>query len=126
MTRPDDSLAALLLTSHLVERDQPPLKAAEFWALVKGVGSFGSLLGRPPSEIQERAGITQDQAERVASLLADGTSFAFELEAAESRGLQVISALDPEYPTSLREHLGNAAPPRFTSRGPPTYSPTTA
>lgn len=112
MTAPDGrTLVALVLTSHLVQRDVKPLKSSEFWSLLERVGDLEELVGRSPDGIQSIADLPEDRAAAIHELLEGAASFAFELEDLERRGVKVVSALDDRYPATLRVKLGPAAPP---------------
>jgi len=118
MTRPSDSeLAALLLTQRLVAAAALPLKASEFWALVESVDDLGALLGRGPDEVSKAAHVDASTGARIAALLDAATGFAFALDDAQQRGLQVVSGLSKDFPAVLKERLGRAAPPVLYALG---------
>lgn len=112
MTRlADPDLVALLLTQRLVETEASPLKAAEFWAVVECVPDLGALLGLRPDEISEIAQVDESMAQRIGTLLAAATSFAFALDDAQQSGLQLLGGLCEQFPVVMKERLGRATPP---------------
>lgn len=111
MTPDNQTLIALVLTSHLVPRNAKPLKSSEFWSLLERVENLDELVGESPQEIQARIDIPLTRAEAIHDLLHGAASFAFELEDLDRRGIKVLSALDERYPHTLRAKLGAGAPP---------------
>ena len=109
--RPDDSLAALLLTQRLVETAAPPLKASEYWSVVDRVDDLGALLGGDPSGVARAAGVEAELADRLAALVDAATAVAFELDEQEQSGLRVLTSVDDGYPERLVDRLGPSAPP---------------
>jgi DNA processing protein len=114
----DRSFAALLLSSHLVERPVKPLKSTEFWPILDRVSELECLLDASADEIRQRLDATQEMARRVETLLQGATSFAFELEGLHRRGIKVVSALNASYPTRLKKRLSQSAPPVLYIAGP--------
>ena len=103
--------AALLLTNRLVPLDVRPFSAREFWDLASRV-DVGALLYGTGN------GLDPTEAARVSALLDAATAFAFEQERLADNGVTVVSALAPEFPSSLRERLGPACPPFLLVAGP--------
>lgn len=118
-SRSNSSLAALLLTQRLVDTPATPLKASEYWALLKRVGDPASLLGLERSAVAELAGSGDALPERIVQLLGAGASFAFELDRAEQTGLRVVASVDDDYPAALLERLARGAPPLLYVVGDP-------
>jgi predicted Rossmann fold nucleotide-binding protein DprA/Smf involved in DNA uptake len=95
----------------LIEAGASPLKAAEFWAVVECVPDLGVLLGLRPDEISQAAQVNESMAQRIETLLAAATSFAFALDDAQQSGLQLLSGLSEHFPVVMKERLGRATPP---------------
>jgi len=102
--RSETSLAALLLTQRLVDAGAPPLKAAEWWPLLE-------LVGDPARLLRREVDVPGDLAARVERLLGAATAFAFALDEASSAGIRLVASVDAEYPSALRDRLGDGAPP---------------
>ncbi|MBW3643525.1 MAG: DNA-processing protein DprA [Actinobacteria bacterium] len=118
--RSDTSLASLLLTQRLVDGGAPPLKASEYWGIIEAVGDPAKLLGLDAPEIGSTTGAEADLCGRIVRRLDAATSFAFALDQAEQLGVRVLSALDDDYPSVLRERLGRGAPPLLYIVGDPS------
>lgn len=119
--RDQNSLAAILLVSHLAADGAKPLKASEFWALRDRLPLQeypGALLGCTEEELFHR-GITKDMAGRVVRLLDRATSMAFELERLDQLGIRTLTPFDDEYPPRLVDALGSAAPALLHTAGDP-------
>ncbi len=71
---------------------------------------LSELCGRSADEISETLGEPLNQAERVAKLLERHVSLTLELERLAELGIWVLTRLDKEYPPSLNDRLGRAAP----------------
>lgn len=115
-TRSDDSLATILLTTHLVDADAAPLGTKEFWSLA-ATADPGALLGRSSEQLAGDAGVDAEAAERLVRLLGRATPVAFELERMERQGFSVLTPFDPAYPARVRERLDTAAPPLLYAVG---------
>jgi predicted Rossmann fold nucleotide-binding protein DprA/Smf involved in DNA uptake len=115
--RTDDSLATLLLTNHLLEREVQPLGPKAFWSLVEAAGNPSSLLGRSQIDLATDLGDEQ-LAARLTALLEASTQLAFALERSESQGFRALTPFDDGYPTRLRERLREQAPPILFAAGP--------
>ena len=116
-TSPDTLRAALLLTNRLVPLAANPLTAREFWQLANGV-DVGELLHASTADIAERAGVAIDEAARLRALLDAATALGFEQDRLADGGIELVSALDPRFPSRLRERLGDACPPFLLVAGP--------
>lgn len=119
-TRSHTSLASLLLTQRLVDAGAPPLKASEYWGVIEVVSDPAKLLGLDGEEIQSTTGADEELCRRIVRRLDAATSFAFALDEAEQSGVHVLSALDDDYPSVLRERLGRGAPPLLYLVGDPS------
>jgi predicted Rossmann fold nucleotide-binding protein DprA/Smf involved in DNA uptake len=118
MAHSSDSIrAALLLTNRLVPLTAKPMTAREFWQLVERVDP-ADLLHDDAVSIAERTGVDADEATRLRALLDASTALSFEQERLLDGGVSLISALDPSFPTGLRERLGAACPPFLLAGGP--------
>ncbi len=113
----DQSLASILLTSHVIKRDEDPLTAREYWELIEQNPDPSALLGVAAREVASRSGVRVHDAERIAALLEGGTALAFELEKLEQSGIKALTPFDKEYPSRLTERLGRAAPPLLHAVG---------
>ncbi len=114
---PDSTRAALLLTNRLVPLDAKPLTAREFWQLVDHVDP-ADLVHDDAAGIAERAGVDEDDAVRLRTLLDAATALGFEQERLEDGGVSLVSALDDRFPGVLRDRLGSACPPFLLVAGP--------
>ncbi len=112
------SLVALLLTSHLVPQNVRPLRSSEFWPLLGRLEELESLVAESPDAIERWLSTSREQAAQIHELLRGASSFAFELENLERRGIRALSALDAGYPSAFRTKLGDAAPPVLYVAGP--------
>ena len=119
--RGQNSLAAVLLVSHMAADGAKPLKASEFWALRDRFPLQeypGALLGCAEEDLLHR-GVTKDMAGRVVRLLDRATSMAFELERLDQLGIRTLTPFDDEYPPRLVDALGSAAPALLHTAGGP-------
>lgn len=102
-------LAALALTSRLVDAVVKPLSGREFWQVTKDT-SAAELRGMTSAEIAAKLLITTDKADRIAALFDRAASIALGLEKLEHSGTWTITAAGKRYPERLRARLGDAAP----------------
>ena len=109
MRRSDNSLAAVLLVSRLIDEGVAPLKASEYRKLCSELGEPASLLGQSATELASR-GAESSLAERVVRLLDRAVGVAFELDRYQESGIWTITEHDDTYPQHLRERLGTKAP----------------
>ena len=132
----DDSLATLLLVSRLGSVGVRPLKASEFWSLLKrlGVGTPWTLgpdgvtetaggesedsgegpsvlVGKSEDQLVRDCGVPESLARRVERLTHRAMSFAFELERLEQSGIRTLTVYDEHYPRHWLDRLRAKAPP---------------
>jgi predicted Rossmann fold nucleotide-binding protein DprA/Smf involved in DNA uptake len=107
--RDEDSLAAILLTTRLVDTAVPPLGASEYWRLHGAVPAPGRLLGADPDLAALLAPTGLDPA-RIRALLDRATTVALALERLETAGITVVTVFDAGYPPALTTRLGPKAP----------------
>jgi predicted Rossmann fold nucleotide-binding protein DprA/Smf involved in DNA uptake len=112
------SLAALLLTNRLVDVAAKPLSAGEYWALLAKVPDVGVLFGIDEQSVGELLGGDTIAAQRVTTLLAATTAFAYERERLEEEGISLLSTFDPAFPSRLINRLGTTCPAFLTVAGP--------
>lgn len=105
----EQDLAALALTSRLVDAAAKPLSAREFWVLSRRIGP-SALRGRTASEIACELAISGDDAERIARLFDRAAGLALAVEKLDHSGIWTITGLGARYPERLRARLGGAAP----------------
>jgi predicted Rossmann fold nucleotide-binding protein DprA/Smf involved in DNA uptake len=105
----EPALAALALTSRLVESSAKPLSAREFWELRRQVEP-SSLQGMTAHQIAAELAVATKDAERVASLFDRGVGLAIALEKLAHSGIWTLAGVDDDYPQHLRERLGDHAP----------------
>ena len=118
MTVSEASLVALLLTNRLVDVAAKPLSAGEYWALITNVPDLGVLLDIDLPGVAELLGGDDVEAERVTTLLAATTAFAYERERLEEEGVRLLSTFDPAFPARLIQRLGTTCPAFLTVAGP--------
>ncbi len=109
--RSDDALAALLLTTRLGDADEAPLAPGRFWSLVAAVPEPSELFATTSGDIARRTGFPEQESAVVESLLAAGTKLEFALERSERQGFIALTPFDAGYPGTLRDRLGDQAPP---------------
>jgi predicted Rossmann fold nucleotide-binding protein DprA/Smf involved in DNA uptake len=107
------AMASILLTDRSLASSVPPLKASEYWPLVRAVGDEGLAAG--DAHALASTGLDHD---RIETLLARATAMAFELDRLQQSGISVLSGVDPAYPMRLRQRLGIGAPPLLYVAGP--------
>jgi len=105
----DQDLAALALTSRLVESEAKPFSSREFWALRRNVEPF-MLHGKPATEIASEFAVPDEEAERIARLLDRAAGLAIALERLDHSGIWTITGVGQRYPERLRSRLRDAAP----------------
>ena len=138
----DDSLATVLLVSRLGSLGVRPLKASEFWSLLKrlGVGTpwtLGSagvaeapggeseepaeglrtLVGKSEDQLVHDCGLPESLAGRVERLTHRAMSLAFEFERLEQSGIKTITVFDEDYPQQWLDRLRAKAPPMLHAAG---------
>ena len=105
----EQDLAALALTSRLVDSATKPLSSPEFWALCRG-GEPSALHGMSASEIAAELSVPSEDAERIAELFDRAGGLAIALEKLDHAGIWTITGVGERYPQRLRTRLGDAAP----------------
>lgn len=102
-------LAALALTSRLVESAAKPLSAQEFWALRRS-GEPSALHGMTATEIAAELSISSNDAERIARLFDRAAGLAIALERLDHSGIWTVTGVGERYPERLRTRLRDSAP----------------
>ena len=105
----EQDLAALALTSRLVDSATKPLSAREFWALCRG-SEPSALHGMTASEIAAELSVPSEDAERIAKLFDRAGGLAIALEKLDHAGIWTITGVGGRYPERLRTRLGDSAP----------------
>ncbi|HTQ16778.1 DNA-processing protein DprA [Mycobacterium sp.] len=105
----EQGLAALALTSRLVESTAKPLSAREFWSLRRQVEP-SSLRGMTADEIATELAVGTEDGERIATLFDRGAGLAIALERLNHSGTWTVTCVDADYPARLRRRLGDNAP----------------
>lgn len=105
----EKDLAALALTSRLVESATKPLSAREFWAL-RRVAEPSTLQGMTATAIAAELSIPSDDADRIASLFDRAAGLAIALEKLDHSGIWTITGVGERYPERLRTRLRDSAP----------------
>jgi predicted Rossmann fold nucleotide-binding protein DprA/Smf involved in DNA uptake len=105
----EQDLAALALTSRLVDTAAKPLSAREFWALRRRIEP-STLPGRTASEIASELAIPGEDGERIARLFDRATGLALAIEKLDHSGIWTITGPGERYPERLRARLRDAAP----------------
>jgi predicted Rossmann fold nucleotide-binding protein DprA/Smf involved in DNA uptake len=114
----EQGLAALALTSRLVESTAKPLSAREFWALRRRIEP-SSLLGMAAGEIAMELAVGAADSERIATLVDRGAGLAIALERMSHSGMWTLTCFDDRYPARLRRRLGDNAPAVLHGVGDP-------
>ena len=95
-----------------------PVAWATFKATLGAAGRRpGELLGLTASEMAREFELTDDEAERIATLLSRAGPLAIALERLASLGIWISTLLDETYPPKLRDRLGDKAPPLLFGSG---------
>lgn len=105
----DDDLAALALTSRLIDAGVKPLSPREFWRL-SGRIDVSSLRGMTAAAIASDLTMGADEAGRIAALVDRVTGVALAVEQLDHSGIWTITCLGERYPQRWRDRLGDAAP----------------
>jgi predicted Rossmann fold nucleotide-binding protein DprA/Smf involved in DNA uptake len=119
MGRRDTALASLLLVNRLVDVDAKPLTASEYWPLLRQVDDPGALLGESPADVASIVDGDDALAARIVRLLDAGTALSLRLDALGEQGIVPITPFDDDYPSRLRNRLGDASPPLLFCTGHP-------
>ena len=116
MTLSPDSLALLLLCSHLGVNDDSakPLTLREWNPLASKLQSLnlrpGDLLDWSASDLQMQLAISSDESDRLERMLERRGSLAIALERLELRDIHPLTRADPDYPERYRTRLKDSAP----------------
>jgi len=118
MTITLDSLAMLLLCSHLGLSNDPdlsPLKLREWNPLARKLAASaiarpGGMLGMTATDLQQALELTESEAERLARLLMRSGGLAIELERLAGLGIHPLTRADADYPLRFRDRLKESAP----------------
>jgi len=105
----EQDLAALALTSRLVESATKPLPSREFWALRRRIEP-SALHGMTASEIAAELSVPSEDAERIAKLFDRAAGLAIALEKLDHSGIWTITGVGQRYPERLRTRLCDSAP----------------
>jgi predicted Rossmann fold nucleotide-binding protein DprA/Smf involved in DNA uptake len=108
----------LLLTNRLVDVAAKPLSAGQYWALLAKVPDPGVLLDVDQESVVELLGGDTVEAQRITTLLAATTAFAYERERLQEEGISLLSTFDPAFPSRLSDRLGTKCPAFLTVAGP--------
>lgn len=105
----EQDLAALALTSRLVESAVKPLSSREFWALRRSVEP-STLHGMTAIQMASALAIAGEDAERIARLFDRAAGIAVALEKLDHSGIWTITGVGQCYPERLRARLRDSAP----------------
>ena len=105
----EQELAALALTSRLVESPTKPLPAREFWALRRRIEP-SALHGMTAGEIAAELSVPSEDADRIAKLFDRAAGLAIALEKLDHSGIWTITGVGQRYPQRLRARLCDSAP----------------
>jgi predicted Rossmann fold nucleotide-binding protein DprA/Smf involved in DNA uptake len=105
----EQDLAALALTSRLVDSAVKPLSAREFWALRRTIEPT-TLHGMAANEIAAELVIPAENADRIAQLFDRIAGIAIALENLDHSGIWTITGVGQDYPKRLHARLRDAAP----------------
>ena len=105
----EQDLAALALTSRLVESATKPLSSREFWVLRRRIEP-SALHGMTESEIAVELSAPSEYAERIAKLFDRAAGLAIALEKLDHSGIWTITGAGERYPERLRTRLCDSAP----------------
>ncbi len=137
----DDWMATVLIAGRLGVFGPRPLKASDYWSLLKRLGVAmpqrpllgevagaadrgdrpgggpSVVLGKSAEELVGDFGVPERVAGRVEALTARALALAFELERLEQSGISTLTAFDEHYPRRWLERLGTRAPPLVHAAG---------
>jgi predicted Rossmann fold nucleotide-binding protein DprA/Smf involved in DNA uptake len=102
-------LAAVALTSRLVESAAKPLSSREFWALRRRIEPT-ALHGMSAKDIAAEFAFPAEEAERIAQLFDRVAGLAIALEKLDHSGIWTITGVGQAYPKRLHARLRDAAP----------------
>ena len=118
----NNSKAIIIFCSHLcVGKDVRPLETAEWSSLAARMVEIGvapeNLLSFNEQDFVEILGESPKNAQRMLRLMDRSASLAFDLAECESKGIQIITRADEEYPKQLKNKLHRLCPPLFYCAG---------
>jgi predicted Rossmann fold nucleotide-binding protein DprA/Smf involved in DNA uptake len=105
----DAELAAVALTSRLVDSPVKTLSPREFWELSQRADP-SALRGRSAKEIALELAVSDEGGARIAGLFDRAAALALAIEKLDHSGIWTLTGLDRHYPERLRVRLGYAAP----------------
>jgi predicted Rossmann fold nucleotide-binding protein DprA/Smf involved in DNA uptake len=105
----DQDLAALALTSRLVDAPAKPLSSRDYWALRENVEP-SALHGMTAAGISSKHMLPKETAENIARLFDRAAALAIAIEKLDHAGIWTITCVGESYPERLRTRLGDAAP----------------
>ena len=105
----EQDLAALALTSRLVESAVKPLSSRQYWELRRSLEP-SALYGMTAKDIAAELAISGDEAERIARLFERAGGLAMALEKLDHSGIWTITGVGQHYPERLRTRLRDSAP----------------
>lgn len=118
MKNNDDRLAIILLCSHLANNnlDVKPLSLGEWNSLARLIANSkiqrpGNLLKMDLKEIKSELMYTDKEIERLKKLLDRAGILTFVLEEMWTKGINIVTRADEEYPKKIKERLKHLAPP---------------
>ncbi len=113
----EDSLAILLVCSHLaIGKGLPlkPLSDTDWSTLAERLVAAGltpaQMLGLGAADLHLQLGLDRAISERVAALLGRGGQLALELERLSNLGIWAMTRADPDYPGRLKKRLRQRMP----------------
>ena len=105
----DEDLAALALTSRLVDAPVKPLSSRDYWGLRQKVEP-STLRGMTAAQISSEHVLPAETAESIARLFDRAAALAIAIEKLDHAGVWTITGVGNGYPERLRTRLRDAAP----------------
>jgi predicted Rossmann fold nucleotide-binding protein DprA/Smf involved in DNA uptake len=105
----DQDLAALVLTSRLVDASATPFSSRDYWALRQQVDP-SVLHGSTAASISSEHSLPVETAHRIAQLFDRTAALAIAIENLDHAGIWTVTYVGEQYPQRLRTRLGDAAP----------------
>lgn len=105
----ESELAAVALTSRLVDSPVKPLSSREFWAMSQHT-ELSALRGRTATEMASELAVADETGERIGKLLDRVAALALAIEKLDHSGIWTITGIGRHYPERVRTRLGQAAP----------------
>lgn len=120
-----DSQVVLLLCSMIGRADDEPIRplGPKEWSELErkittsGMGGPGGLLCLSAADLARELELELSEADRIAVLLGRESLIEIELERLSERGIGVLTRVDREYPSRLRNALKHVAPPVLFTAG---------